>query len=769
MNKYKIFLILILLPAGRMLVARTPLVTQEEVLAGARPLALSGAFVATADDANAIGWNPAGLAFMKQKEINFSVPLNPIWARDLKMAFNNFYAAFVFPFARLYCLGVDWFHVGYSDDPAANWNNKPELEYDENRVTVAVARKFGERFKAGASLKYYNMGIAYDGSSERRGNGIGMDLGVNFQLFPRMRLGLLVNNFFSAYMFYDDGTGRSFMSPALKLGLGFQLFRDNSIELTVDDMLHLGVEHTFFNIVALRAGAQKEILNSKEGFGFSGGLGVKYSYLQLDYALGYSPYFDLSHSVALSAKFGYHAYLVDVLSIEIEDFYTAMYKSYSRKEMVTLKVKNKSQEPLRAKIGFLFDKYMDSPTEKTVTLRPNAPVDVTLPVVFNNRIMDVRDDGPQTGRVIITYEHEKEKSEDESTKQFMLYSRNAFTWDDLEKLAVFVTPQDPMIKDFTRGMIQLASKQEIRDEFVSDNFHYTMLLFNALGAYGMTYVADPSTPFAEVAKNRSAVDYVSYPAETLRSKTGDCDDLTVLFCSCLENIGIPTAFIDVPGHIFMMFSLNISAAQAQKFFGSDAYFMDINGTAWMPLETTMFGKPFAEALKEAREELEKWSGAVESGSVSQESVRLVFVEPSWQKYPSAQLNESWRVSLPDIAGVLKKNLEDSVRLLETVNYDYRTVKEKLAQYPDVPGFNNEMGIVYGFAGLYSLALEQFQKVLKLKPAWESAYNNMGNIYLLNNMIDRAITCYKKGLEIKPRDPDLAQNLARAQKMLKEEF
>jgi transglutaminase-like putative cysteine protease len=34
-------------------------------------------------------------------------------------------------------------------------------------------------------------------------------------------------------------------------------------------------------------------------------------------------------------------------------------------------------------------------------------------------------------------------------------------------------------------------------------------------------------------------------------RAGDCDDLSILYCSLLEAIGIRTAFVTIPGHIFM--------------------------------------------------------------------------------------------------------------------------------------------------------------------------------------------------------------------------
>ena len=42
---------------------------KDQVFAGARPFGMAGAFLAIADDGNAIGWNPAGLPYVERQEI----------------------------------------------------------------------------------------------------------------------------------------------------------------------------------------------------------------------------------------------------------------------------------------------------------------------------------------------------------------------------------------------------------------------------------------------------------------------------------------------------------------------------------------------------------------------------------------------------------------------------------------------------------------------------------------------------------------------------
>ena len=67
---------------------------------------------------------------------------------------------------------------------------------------------------------------------------------------------------------------------------------------------------------------------------------------------------------------------------------------------------------------------------------------------------------------------------------------------------------------------------------------------------------------------------------------GDCDDLTILYCALLEAVGFETAFITVPGHIFMAFSLDQSPAEALTRFSHPEELVIKENKAWIPLEVT---------------------------------------------------------------------------------------------------------------------------------------------------------------------------------------
>ena len=93
-----------------------------------------------------------------------------------------------------------------------------------------------------------------------------------------------------------------------------------------------------------------------------------------------------------------------------------------------------------------------------------------------------------------------------------------------------------------------------------------MGLFERERLFGLAYVVDPSTSYVEKSANKSAVDSLQFPHQTLFYRGGDCDDMSILFSALLEAVGVKTAFITIPGHIFMAFALNMNEETARATF-----------------------------------------------------------------------------------------------------------------------------------------------------------------------------------------------------------
>jgi hypothetical protein len=100
----------------------------------------------------------------------------------------------------------------------------------------------------------------------------------------------------------------------------------------------------------------------------------------------------------------------------------------------------------------------------------------------------------------------------------------------------FVTPKDDTLRNYVR---QVVNAYQTDPGPLNEKLVQAMAYFSSLGASGTSYIVDPNTPFPDLRDDQ--VDYVQFPRETLRLKSGDCDDLSVLVSAGLENLGIRTA------------------------------------------------------------------------------------------------------------------------------------------------------------------------------------------------------------------------------------
>ena len=170
----------------------------------------------------------------------------------------------------------------------------------------------------------------------------------------------------------------------------------------------------------------------------------------------------------------------------------------------------------------------------------------------------------------------------------------AISWDDDRKASAFVTARDDQVMLFS-GNLHASMYNEFRTG-LSRELQLAMLMFGGLAEHGMVYRTDPSSPYAEFSQDRLAVDYLQFPRQTLAFRSGDCDDLSVLYAALIEAVGVPAAFITTPGHIFVGVRLNTTEDEARRtfLFPDDLIYTD-GGEVWLPVEVTALRGTFLEA------------------------------------------------------------------------------------------------------------------------------------------------------------------------------
>jgi tetratricopeptide (TPR) repeat protein len=236
-------------------------------------------------------------------------------------------------------------------------------------------------------------------------------------------------------------------------------------------------------------------------------------------------------------------------------------------------------------------------------------------------------------------------------------------------------------------------------------------------------------------------------------KSGDSDDLSTLFAACMENIGIDSALVDVPGHMFVLFNTGVAAADKITLGFPNGLMVLYQGTVWIPVEMTMVGTSFTRAWQKGAEEYRDW--------VAGDKVNIINVQKAWDEFKPITLpgsGESVKVKRDEIEAAFKGELDALAR--RRLAYSSAEYREALKRTPDDLTALGQLGILYGENGLFDEALEQFQKLLALDKTNTLALNNIGNISYLQGRLDDARQAYEAALRSSPGEPGIMVNLAR---------
>ncbi|MDQ6978193.1 MAG: hypothetical protein Q9M75_08765, partial [Ghiorsea sp.] len=236
-------------------------------------------------------------------------------------------------------------------------------------------------------------------------------------------------------------------------------------------------------------------------------------------------------------------------SPQFSQVFSAAYKQYTDVPVATLKINNPAGvDYTNVKISFFVKEYMDFPTTTVVERVPaNGEVEVPLLAAFNNRILGIDEDTGVQSEVRAEYYLSGKPHVDTRHESMTIYGKNAIVWDKLAMVGSFATPKDDALAVFVR---QLVNTYTPKGSAVNPRVAKAMTVYDGLSAYGIKYLVDPNTPYGKLGATQ--LDTIQFPRETLRQRSGDCDDLSILLAAALANLGIETAILDVPQHLLMI-------------------------------------------------------------------------------------------------------------------------------------------------------------------------------------------------------------------------
>jgi hypothetical protein len=305
--------------------------------------------------------------------------------------------------------------------------------------------------------------------------------------------------------------------------------------------------------------------------------------------------------------------------IEQRPVFPVSYAWYQNNPVATVRITNDEPNTITdVSLSFFMEQYMRSPTvfASIGRLGPGETADVPVTALFNESMLDLLENTNANSRVLIDYRSLGARKSAELPVQMPVYHRNAMSWDDDRRAASFVSARDPAAALFAKYVASVVDNNLRSD--VPVNIQYAVGLMEALNLYGINYVIDPASSYVELSENASALDSLNYPYQTLMYRGGDCDDLSILFCSLLEVLGIETAFITAPGHIYCAFELGNKEAGT----GNKTDLIEHGGKLWVPVEITIPGQGFKRAWQVGARE---WRDAGDEAA-------LYPMRESWELY-----------------------------------------------------------------------------------------------------------------------------------------
>lgn len=749
----------------------------NQIPVGTRPRSMGEAFVAVADDGHAPLWNPAGL--MRREGLRLTFAHADLYGLGLK---HNFLSV-TYRFGDYLAFG------GYGVGLDAGGN---DFEYSQEQfgLSFALRSPFNWRMlralNLGVNLKYLQNTQALKNPDTREFfpegdyGGVGFDAGV---LYALDEISFLPKGFSVGLMLHDLGDTEvthhdtDFPEPLhrqrLRLGMSYRPFEKRSwkgvslseplLAVDLDDRLHVGVEMWFAKMLAVRGGLQKELRGEERGATFSIGVGFKQNLgeagrrIEVDYGYANTPVLPNT-----AAQFGGALVLnenprsIRIESAEINDVFASLYKHYAYAasdsamtaqaaslkagELGRVVLKNLFADSLIVKLTFKAEPYTKNPVPQTVVVPGNNGIkEVSLRAFLEANILTAPARDNMTAEITATYIL-TDRGEYKTTKavEYTLHGPGFLTWDDPAKAAAFVTKYDACLNHFAKSAVTQETQEEKPAVSFSRNVEYALKLYEALNALDYRWVSDATTPFYKVGRTKQVPDQIRYPADLLAdsSRAGDCDDLAVLYASLLESVGVQTALLVTPTHVFMMLNTDIPARRLSGMAVGPKKFFAHRGALWLPVETTLFPVSFAEAWHEgALKAHEAFAG---------DSLQIVDVgvHQTPKGYEPANVRFACKTAAPHIGARATSNL---AALADTARRYLVKFEDDLRRDPGDKKRRNEYAVVLGQNGERQKARLELTRVRAQDPKYAPALNNLGNLALLEDRYAEAETLYEQAL------------------------
>jgi tetratricopeptide (TPR) repeat protein len=431
---------------------------------------------------------------------------------------------------------------------------------------------------------------------------------------------------------------------------------------------------------------------------------------------------------------------------------------YDRNPLGTLTLTNGGKDAITGiTVSFYMKQYMDAAVYTAVPdrLEPGTDLVVPLQALFTPNILGIDTFTKAMAEITVDYQVGSEKKQAKLNESVGLEGRNGMTWIDDRRAAAFVTSMDQPVIVWARNV--WSAVQGAGSTVVDENLRKAMAIHEAIRLYKMVYSKDPKTPYTGSTEKKAEVDFLQFPRQTLLYKAGDCDDLSILYCALLEALGVETAFITVPGHIYAAISLTATPEQARGQYKHPGDLIYTEDKTWVPVEITKLGKDddFVAA----------WStGATEwSDGQSKKAAALIPVRDAQKEYAAVNLptDPNPLPVVPESSALVERYKDATIKFLDgEMSDELAKLNKRVADSKNDPKAVNALGVFYAKYGRYAEAKVQFKKASDSSKNYISPILNLGMIALMEKDLKTSLGYYESARKLDGKNPLALLGIAR---------
>jgi tetratricopeptide (TPR) repeat protein len=425
---------------------------------------------------------------------------------------------------------------------------------------------------------------------------------------------------------------------------------------------------------------------------------------------------------------------------------------YRQNRIGALRITNRESAEIRnVRVSFQAGNYTSSRLLCGVQsrIRKRGTVEIPLYADFSPSIYNFSENGRIPGQVIIEYELLGSGRTANNTTVVEVHNRNSFRWNDPRSLAVFVSSSAPEVLDYSKYIVGIA-RNHLRTG-LNRNMQFAVFLYEGLRAGGIRDAPDMETPYAASHGNPAAVDYLQFPFQTLAYRSGDVDDLGLLYAAALEAAGIGAALIPLADDFAVAFSLGMDEETASGFFDNTDNLLILNGEAWLPVGFSSFREGFVNGWYSA-------VNGINSAMAAEGNLDVIMLQEAWKSYPPAALSvQEARFDKPPEDNVVRLVETDMLRYIAAeFGPRIRRTQEAIAAGQGTSTLYNQLGLFYVRSGLYEEAKAEYRRSAAMGSA--AAMVNLGNLAYMERDMETASRWYGQALTVDPANRAAANGL-----------